>query len=100
MYRHTPLRPLYGVSIMIKELKQAYEGRGEVKGWSFFQLEQSENAYLYKKSKQGRLSYEVFKKRINTRFGIVSYPTSKSFGQWAWEFKSYEDALRKYEAIK
>ena len=84
----------------MKELKKIFEGRGEVKGWLFTQLEAHHLAYLYEKSKEGRLSYEVFKRRENTQYGVISYPSSKAFGKWAWEYQSKEDAMRKFNALK
>jgi hypothetical protein len=42
----------------------------------------------------------VFKKRLNRRFGTVSYPTDKAFGIWAWTCMPMERAKFKLEAIK
>ena len=44
--------------------------------------------------------YEVFKKRLNRRFGTVSYPTDKAFGIWAWSCMSLERARERLNEIE
>ena len=41
------------------------------------------------------MRYEVFKKRLNNRFGNVSYPTDKAFDIWAWTCMNLERAKKK-----
>jgi hypothetical protein len=42
----------------------------------------------------------VFKKRLNRRFGTVSYPTHKAFGIWAWTYQSMDKEEQKLEEIR
>jgi hypothetical protein len=61
---------------MIRELAVTIEGRGEVKGFIFEQVKASEKAYIYKSTSEDNVYFEVFRKKVNTQFGIVSYPKS------------------------
>lgn len=72
----------------MKELEERFEGRGEVKGYSFELFYKCLEGYIYKKThvETGTVSYEVFKRKENAYFDCVSYPTSKAFGAWAWEY--------------
>lgn len=83
----------------MKELEERFEGRGEVKGYSFELFYKRPEAYIYKKTHvdTGTVSYEVFKRKENAYFDCVSYPTSKAFGVWAWE---YTDARRASDKLK
>ncbi len=83
---------------MLKELPLSFEGVGEVKGYVFRQLHVSSDAYIYEKKNvdTGLISYEVFRRKENDRFGCVSYPSSKSFGKWAWECVTYQRALNRF----
>ena len=75
----------------MKELKEYFTGRGEVKGYIFNQIKKNELGYIYE-VKGHNIHYEVFKKKINTLYDCVSYPTSKAFGKWAWSVGSFERA--------
>ncbi|SHF82425.1 hypothetical protein SAMN05444274_11014 [Mariniphaga anaerophila] len=79
----------------MKELKLEFMGEGEVKGFKFNQLLRSGRAYMYQVNDEGKIHYEVFKKRINTRHREpnVSYPTSKGFGIWAKTTRDFNTAL-------
>ncbi len=65
-------------------LKTEFVGRGEVKGFNFSQISKTNWGFLYEVNTGHTIYYEVFKKRINHRFGCVSFPTSRAFGIWAW----------------
>ena len=80
----------------MKELELKFSGTGEVKGYEFEQLDKSKFAYIYKKThvESGTVSYEVFKRMENRQFDCISYPKSKSFGVWAWEYSDHLAALR------
>ena len=82
-----------------KELQISFKGRGEVRDYLFTQLEMSEKAYLYQVHSEQTMHYEVFKRRINTQFNCVSYPSSKSFGIWAWCMADYDKAKQKFEEL-
>ena len=64
----------------MKQLQQQFQGRGEVKGYTFTQIRVTDLGFIYSKELNGSLSYEVFKRKENKRFDCISYPTSNSFG--------------------
>lgn len=77
----------------MKQLKEKFKGRGEVKGFIFTQIKKSEYAYLYEVKEGDFLRYEIFKHVENKHFNCVSYPSSKAFGSWAWTTDSIERAF-------
>jgi hypothetical protein len=83
----------------MKELKKQFIGTGEVKGFKFTQITCTNRAFLYEVSTGDTLYYEVFKSRHNKRFDVVSYPSSKAFGIWAWTFPSIEKATNKFNQL-
>jgi hypothetical protein len=62
------------------------------KGFIYSQIISKPHGYIYKVDAQGHIFYEVFRHRINERFGCVSYPGGEAFGDWAWTFSNFEDA--------
>ena len=76
----------------MKQLQQQFKGCGEVKGYTFTQIRVTDKGFIYSKELNGSLSYEVFKRKENKRFDCISYPTSNSFGVWAWDCKTLERA--------
>lgn len=88
--------------VMIKELEEVFEGRGEARGFTFTQLDRSDYAYLYeqKEKESGHITYEVFRRKVNTQFGCVSYPSSKGFGDSVFMGKTfrYLDKAKEYFA--
>lgn len=80
----------------MKELQLEFIGRGEVRGFKFTQIKATDMAYLYKVDSGWSINYEVFKRRENARYGVISYPNSNAFGIWAWTFMSYEKAESKF----
>jgi hypothetical protein len=85
----------------MKELQKYFIGRGEMKGFVFTQKKASDNAYVYEVDMGDVTYYEVFKRRVNTRFEEhkVSYPSSKSFGIWAWSYRNDERAIKKFNEL-
>ena len=83
----------------IKPLKKQFNGIGEVKGYKFSQIRCNNYAFLYEVHSSNSKYYEVFKKRVNTRYNTVSYPKSKSFGKWAWTCMSLNAAIDKFNEI-
>lgn len=85
----------------MNELSKEIKGRGDVKGTLFVQFKKSDKAYIYCRidSNGNNDGYEVFKRRVNGKFGCESYPGSKSFGIWAWCFKSLDNAMNKFEYL-
>lgn len=78
----------------MKELKEVFVGKGQVKGFKFTQLKKTENAYLYFVDTGDSGHYEIFERRENKRFNCVSYPSNKAFGLWAKTTGEYNTALR------
>lgn len=79
----------------MKELKNEFDGTGEVKGYHFKQIEKTEQYYIYEVSNMdnpNRKHYEVFKRIYNKRFNCESYPKSPSFGKTAWTANNFEHA--------
>ena len=76
----------------MKELEEHFIGKGQVKGFRFTQVKKNEFGFIYKIEDFGQVWYEVFKRKENSRFMCVSYPTNKAFGIWAWSVKSFERA--------
>lgn len=83
----------------IRSLKTKFKGRGEMKGFSFRQLGVMDRAYLYEVRKGLHIHYEVFIKRINKRNLCLTYPTRKSFGESAWKYEIFCDAVKKYNQL-
>ena len=83
----------------IKPLPKQFQGRGEVKGYLFTQIRQTDKAFIYEVSSSGRKHYEVFLKKVNHRFACISYPTSYAGGIWAWTYMSLETAIKKFDEL-
>ena len=80
----------------MKELKSYFVGIGQVRGYIFNQLNKTDKAYLYEVSENNVVHYEVFKRRENTLYDCISYPTDKAFGIWAWTFGNLEKANERF----
>ncbi len=83
----------------IEPLKKCFFGKGEVRGYKFIQVKKSDKVFIYEVTSDNRKHYEVFKKRVNTRFACESYPTSKGFGIWAYTCMTLERALAKFKEL-
>jgi hypothetical protein len=46
-------------------------------------------------SENGRIHYEVFKRKENTLYDCISYPTDKAFGKWAFTCMTRDSAFNK-----
>lgn len=90
-------------------VKKNYEGhRNPVR---FIQLEETENAYLYKREIGSYVDYEVFvktvvkcKKEVDGKFistGVEKekYPRATAFGKWAWSYKNKDKAYMKLKEL-
>jgi hypothetical protein len=86
----------------LQVLKTQFNGKGEVRGYYFTQLEKGSNSYLYevKNEENGSIHYEVFKEKINTRFNCISYPKSNAFGIWAWTKLDKQEAKNLFERLE
>ena len=83
----------------MKPLQKQFHGKGEVKGYLFTQIKQTDKAFIYEVSHDDRKHYEIFKKKINRRFACVSYPTAKAFGIWAFTYMTLEKAEKKFNEL-
>ena len=83
----------------MKDLKEYFTGRGQVKGYIFNQIKRTKHAYLYEVKENDVIHYEVFKRKINTMYDCISYPTDKAFGIWAWTFMDLDYAIKKLNEI-
>jgi len=84
----------------MKELKEYFVGIGQVRGYIFNQIKKTKYAYLYEVSENNVIHYEVFKRRENTYYECVSYPSDKAFGVWAWTCSTLERAEDKFNEIE
>jgi len=92
----------------MKKLEKSFTGIGEVRGFAFEQVLESQKAYLYKVNGD---RYEVFlKKEQKAGEAIISgqkvifeekelYPRSEEFGKIAWAFQDYDKALVRFNLI-
>lgn len=84
----------------MNELPLHFEGKGQVRGYTFTQISKTDWGFIYEVEYGGHRHYEVFKKRLNRRFGTISYPSNKAFGVWAWTYMTLERAEKRKEEIK
>ena len=95
----------------IESLPDKFTGTGEVKGFVFTKLKESEDKFLYQVEDEGKVWYEVIKSDLtakcinfaervysNTDFKYT-YPKANDFGRIAWTKKSIEEAEELYEEI-
>ena len=83
----------------MKELQVSFTGRGQVRGFEFTQLKKTKYAYIYQLEHLNRVWYEVFKRKENTQFNVVSYPSNKAFGIWAWTTSDKNKAFDRFDEI-
>lgn len=84
----------------MKQLELNFVGRGQVKGFIFTQIKKSDYGYIYSVKVDDNIHYEVFKHKENNQFNLVSYPSDKAFGLWAWTYKNLEDAVYKLNELE
>lgn len=80
----------------MKELDNSYSRKN---GFSQVQIAISDYAYVYEMDVSGVKYYNVFKRKENTRFNTVSFPSNENFGRWAWCYKQREDAFKRFNEI-
>ena len=87
-------------SIEVKQLPLEFEGRGEIKGYSYRQVKRSNLCYIYEVlAPNGQAWYEVFRAKVNALYNNISYPSSKQFGISAWTIKSSDKAEKRFNEI-
>lgn len=98
--------------VLIHKLEDSFTGIGEVKGFKFTKVAETDIGYVYcVRTSDKSNHYEVFKKRkipicidfenkiySKTEFKDV-YPNSKQFGISAWSVKNYETALERLNGL-
>lgn len=84
----------------MRQLKENFFGRGEVKGFEFTQLKKTEYGYIYAVNTGEKVHFEVFKHKENKQFNCISYPKTKSFGVWAWTCGTYKRACEVLNELK
>jgi len=90
---------LFLFKLIMKQLEKYFIGKGQVKGFMFAQLKKTKYGYIYRVNDDGRIYYETFEHKENTRYNCVSLPSNKSFGVWAWTFKTLDGAINKLDEI-
>jgi hypothetical protein len=96
----------------IRKLDKSFTGTGEVSGYLFEQIKESDDAYIYKVSNENEEHYEVFLKKtvpvcIDFENRVYSdteskeiYPKSKDWGKSAWTTNTLENATYRLENMK
>lgn len=74
---------------IIEELPKEFIGKGEVKGFSFTQVYNDNDFYIYIVD---GLYYEIFDRKIVGN--EVKYPKAEDFGDWAWTFQRPENVVK------
>jgi len=68
-----------------KEIKTA--------GFKYIQVFADTSWYIYSQHLAGQeVGYIVFRRKENTKFNCVSFPSDKAFGVWAWQTWTLERA--------
>ena len=83
----------------MRELEKTFTGKGEVGGFEFTQIDHTIHGYIYEVNCFGKIYYEVWKRVENKRFGVISRPSSKSFGTSAWTFPHLKLAKAKLQEL-
>ena len=83
----------------MKLLDLKFSGKGEVKGFTFKQVQKSNTAYIYEVNSGSSIYYEVFTRVVNNKYQKEVYPMAKHFSIWAWTQMNYEDAKRKFNQL-
>lgn len=91
----------------MKKLESKFIGKGEVRGFEFEKIQETENALMYKVTTGDHFHYEVFKRKVQKAHPLAidksekeAYPKSNAFGVWAWCFSKYEKAEAKIHEIQ
>ena len=110
-FKHGIAKPMLS-AVLIHKLEESFTGTGEVKGFEFTKVAETDNGYVYLvKSSEKSSNYEVFKKRktpicidfekkiySETEFKEI-YPNSKQFGITAWAAATLESAMERLNGL-
>lgn len=97
----------------MKTLELEFEGKGEVSGIKFKQLQKTEKAFMYEltDNETGQKRFEVFARKVSKEGEAIIagqtvkyeekelYPKSNCFGIWAWCISDYEKAAAKFAEL-
>ena len=83
----------------MKDLQDRFDGRGQTKGFRFSQIRKTDKGFIYLVDTGDTKYFEVFKRKENTMYDCISYPTDKAFRTWAWTVKYYDAALEKLNSF-
>ena len=65
-------------------------------GFEFRQIKETETGFIYSQHlpEMGNkiIAYEVFKKKENTQYDCISFPSAEAFGLLAWTYPNLQDA--------
>lgn len=95
----------------LEKLPTKLNGTGDVRGFKFTKINETDNAYLYEVNTNVSIHYEVFEKKItrrcidfdkrlfsDTEFKEI-YPKTNDFGIWTYTFKKLNNAIEKLKSI-
>lgn len=85
--------------IALREPEKEFVGIGPYQGFKFAQNLVWSRAFCYKVDVGGQIYWHVFKKWGNPRFGVFSYPGPEAFGRWAWCYRSFDQAMEKFNSL-
>ena len=98
---------------MITKLETEFaKTSGDMAGFKFTQLEESDTAYMYMCEQGDAVSFEVFEKKTaplcinfdrreySTTDFKECYPKSNDFGVWAWSYTDQNKAYEKFNSLK
>lgn len=96
-----------GYRMEIIKLQNEFKGKGDMKGFTFVKEYENDKAYIYKVFNEwGNTKWEIFKKKLKYKYDFKTkvkdtnvlkeyYPSSESFGEWAYCCHSYDRAIEK-----
>lgn len=84
----------------MKQLEKEFTGRGQVKDFEFKQMIETNLGFIYEVNTGVSKYYEVFKRKENTLYNCISYPSNKAFGIWAWTCFDLGKAAARLESFK
>lgn len=67
----------------------------------FEKHKESDKAFIYKRTDENVVYWEVFLRKEEEQFGrkYTPYPSDRAFGHWAWCYNNYEKALRHFNHL-
>jgi len=78
-------------------------------GFDYIKVLEGKRSFVFRQCIDPKTAYfEVFKKRIIPEYVLggkiipehIQFPSDESFGNWAWTFKDFDMALKKFDEIE